>query len=66
MGHYDSDYMGRAAAIRAEERKGAAAQLELMNSFISSLITTCGDRGISKRHLDAFQDMINETKLRTI
>lgn len=66
MGHYDSDYEHYHEQRRKEEKEGAQRQLELIEAFRTNLISHVGARGISPRHLDALQDLINETKLRAL
>lgn len=64
MGHYDSSYESEHNERIKEEIDLARDQLKLMQKFTHSLSQTCGDGGISQRHLDAFEDMLNETRLR--
>lgn len=64
MGHYDSCYEAEADARIAVEQKRAEDQLTEMTAFWQTIHRNIGTRGISQRHLDAFQDMLNETKLR--
>lgn len=66
MGHYDSDYEADYHKQRAELARVAAMQLSLMETLYAALHAGPGIRGISQRHLDALQDMTNETRLRTI
>jgi hypothetical protein len=64
MGHYDSSYDHEAEKAVKAERELAKAQLKLMNNFLDNLNSTVGSDGISERHLEHFEDMINETALR--
>jgi hypothetical protein len=66
MGHYDSGYEYEYEQRRKAAKAQAEKQLELMNTFHTNLISHVGASGISPRHLDALQDLINETKLRTL
>ena len=65
MSHYDDAYADEDKKDRVRAKKLASTQLKLMKEFIAKLSRGCGDGGISKRHLDHFNDMMNETELRT-
>lgn len=65
MGHYDSSYEYEAEKAVKAERELAKDQLKLMHKFLDNLNSTVGSDGISERHLEHFEDMINETALRT-
>jgi hypothetical protein len=64
MGHYDEMYEADAEKHAKEEKVRAKTQLRLMEQFRQTLHTTVGIDGIKQRHLDAFDDMINATKVR--
>jgi len=64
MGHYSEQYEASAREEAKREKKRARQQLTAMAEFRDQLIGNIGADGISPRHLDAFQDMMNETKLR--
>lgn len=65
MGHYDTSYEFEDRKAAEAERELAKKQLKLMTDFLDSLERTVGSDGISIRHLEHFEDMINETALRT-
>lgn len=65
MGHYDDCYEQQDDARRKEKIIQAKKQLKLMEKLIHELHSTCGADGISRRHLEHLEDMINETILRT-
>lgn len=66
MGHYDSAYEHEASEARDREKTRAKCQLRMMEKFHEQLLKGPGEAGISKRHLHAFEDMLNETKLRAL
>jgi hypothetical protein len=66
MGHYDSCYEAEQEADQKRQKKLALNQLERMETFLHTLHKSTGIGGISTRHLDQFQDMINATKVRTL
>lgn len=64
MGHYNDCYEADAEKAAKEKKYRAKCQLRKMEDFLQNLRSNVGTDGIERRHLEAFQDMINATKVR--